>query len=49
MMSVNLSGRRVLVTGASSGLGADVSRSVVAGGGAVAMLALTCLGANCDV
>jgi NADP-dependent 3-hydroxy acid dehydrogenase YdfG len=38
-MSVNLNGRRVLVTGASSGIGADVSRSVVAAGGAVAMLA----------
>ena len=38
-MSVDLSGRRVLVTGASSGIGADVSRSVVAAGGAVAMLA----------
>ncbi len=38
-MSANLDGRRVLVTGASSGIGADVSRSVVAAGGAVAMLA----------
>jgi NADP-dependent 3-hydroxy acid dehydrogenase YdfG len=39
MMSVHLNERRVLVTGASSGIGADVSRSVVAAGGAVAMLA----------
>ena len=39
VMSVDLSGRRVLVTGASSGIGADVSRSVVASGGHVAMLA----------
>jgi NADP-dependent 3-hydroxy acid dehydrogenase YdfG len=38
-MSVDLSGRRVLVTGASSGIGADVSRSIVAAGGSVAMLA----------
>jgi NADP-dependent 3-hydroxy acid dehydrogenase YdfG len=38
-MSVDLIGRRVLVTGASSGIGADVSRSIVAAGGAVAMLA----------
>jgi NADP-dependent 3-hydroxy acid dehydrogenase YdfG len=39
VIAVDLSGRRVLVTGASSGIGADVSRSVVAAGGAVAMLA----------
>ncbi len=38
-MWVDLSGRRVLVTGASSGIGADVSRSIVAAGGSVAMLA----------
>lgn len=38
-MSADLNGRRVLVTGASSGIGADVSRSVIAAGGAVAMLA----------
>jgi NADP-dependent 3-hydroxy acid dehydrogenase YdfG len=39
MIPIALSGRRVLVTGASSGIGADVSRSVVAAGGSVAMLA----------
>ena len=39
VMGVDLRGRRVLVTGASSGIGADVSRSVVAAGGTVAMLA----------
>ena len=39
MIPVALSGRRVLVTGASSGIGADVSRSVVAAGGSVALLA----------
>lgn len=39
VMSVNLKGRCVLVTGASSGIGADVSRSVVAAGGSVALLA----------
>jgi NADP-dependent 3-hydroxy acid dehydrogenase YdfG len=38
-MSLKLDGRRVLVTGASSGIGAEVSRSVVAAGGSVAMLA----------
>jgi NADP-dependent 3-hydroxy acid dehydrogenase YdfG len=35
----NLSGRRVLVTGASSGIGAATCRSIVRQGGAVAMLA----------
>jgi NADP-dependent 3-hydroxy acid dehydrogenase YdfG len=35
----NLSGRRVLVTGASSGIGAATSRAVVDRGGAVALLA----------
>lgn len=38
-ISVDLSGRRVLVTGASSGLGAATCRSIVASGGSVAMLA----------
>lgn len=38
-VSVDLSGRRVLVTGASSGIGAETCRSIVACGGAVAMLA----------
>ncbi|HEV3354508.1 MAG TPA: SDR family NAD(P)-dependent oxidoreductase [Acidimicrobiales bacterium] len=38
-VSVDLAGRRVLVTGASSGLGTEVCRSVVACGGSVAMLA----------
>lgn len=38
-ISVDLTGRRVLVTGASSGLGAATCRSIVAGGGSVAMLA----------
>ena len=38
-MSVDLSGRRVLVTGASSGIGAAVCRSIVGCGGSVAMLA----------
>lgn len=38
-MGVDLQGRRVLVTGASSGIGAAVCRSVVSGGGSVAMLA----------
>ena len=36
---VDLTGRRVLVTGASSGIGAEVCRSIVACGGSVAMLA----------
>jgi NADP-dependent 3-hydroxy acid dehydrogenase YdfG len=35
----DLEGRRVLVTGASSGIGAEVCRSIVGSGGAVAMLA----------
>jgi 3-oxoacyl-[acyl-carrier protein] reductase len=38
-VSVDLAGRRVLVTGASSGIGAATCRSVVAHGGSVAMLA----------
>jgi NADP-dependent 3-hydroxy acid dehydrogenase YdfG len=38
-MSVDLSGRRVLVTGASSGIGAQTCRAVVGSGGSVAMLA----------
>ena len=38
-VSVDLSGRRVLVTGASSGIGAEVCRSIVGCGGSVAMLA----------
>jgi len=38
-VNVDLGGRRVLVTGASSGIGAAVSRSIVTDGGAVAMLA----------
>jgi NADP-dependent 3-hydroxy acid dehydrogenase YdfG len=38
-LSVDLTGRRVLVTGASSGIGAEVCRSIIACGGAVAMLA----------
>jgi NADP-dependent 3-hydroxy acid dehydrogenase YdfG len=37
--TVDLTGRRVLVTGASSGIGEATSRSIVAAGGAVAMLA----------
>ena len=36
---VDLTGRKVLVTGASSGIGAATSRSIVACGGSVAMLA----------
>jgi len=35
----DLTGRRVLVTGASSGIGAEVCRSIVGCGGSVAMLA----------
>ena len=38
-VTVDLRGRRVLVTGASSGIGAATCRSVVACGGSVAMLA----------
>lgn len=38
-MNVDLSGRRVLVTGASSGIGAATCRSIVAHGGWVAMMA----------
>jgi NADP-dependent 3-hydroxy acid dehydrogenase YdfG len=38
-ITVDLSGRRVLVTGASSGIGAATCRSIVARGGSVAMLA----------
>jgi NADP-dependent 3-hydroxy acid dehydrogenase YdfG len=38
-VTVDLGGRRVLVTGASSGIGAATCRSVVEHGGAVAMLA----------
>jgi NADP-dependent 3-hydroxy acid dehydrogenase YdfG len=38
-VSVDLRGRRVLVTGASSGIGAAVCRSIVGCGGSVAMVA----------
>jgi 3-oxoacyl-[acyl-carrier protein] reductase len=38
-VSVDLTGRRVLVTGASSGIGAATCRAIVACGGSVAMLA----------
>jgi NADP-dependent 3-hydroxy acid dehydrogenase YdfG len=38
-VQVDLTGRRVLVTGASSGIGAATARAIVACGGAVAMLA----------
>lgn len=38
-LSTELGGRRVLVTGASSGIGAATCRSIVACGGSVAMLA----------
>ncbi len=36
---INLEGRRLLVTGASSGLGAAICKSIVRFGGSVAMLA----------
>ena len=39
MVNINLNGRRVLVTGASSGIGAAMCRSIVECGGKVAMLA----------
>jgi NADP-dependent 3-hydroxy acid dehydrogenase YdfG len=38
-LSVNLEGRRVLVSGASSGIGAATCRAIVEAGGSVAMLA----------
>jgi NADP-dependent 3-hydroxy acid dehydrogenase YdfG len=38
-VSVDLTGRRVLVTGASSGLGAATCRSIIEAGGSVAMVA----------
>src|SRR5262245_19473206 len=38
-VSVDLAGRRILVTGASSGIGAETCRSVIGCGGSVAMLA----------
>jgi len=38
-LDTDLAGRRVLVTGASSGIGAATCRSIVAAGGSVAMLA----------
>ena len=38
-VTVDLEARRVLVTGASSGIGAAVSRSIIAAGGSVATLA----------
>jgi len=38
-VSVDLTGRRALVTGASSGIGAEICRSIVGCGGSVAMLA----------
>jgi NADP-dependent 3-hydroxy acid dehydrogenase YdfG len=38
-LDVNLKGRRVLVTGASSGIGAATCRAIVSCGGSVAMLA----------
>jgi NADP-dependent 3-hydroxy acid dehydrogenase YdfG len=38
-LTVDLTGRRVLVTGASSGIGADTCRAIVNFGGTVAMLA----------
>jgi NADP-dependent 3-hydroxy acid dehydrogenase YdfG len=38
-MGVDLEGRRILVTGASSGIGAEVCRAIVQAGGSVAMMA----------
>jgi NADP-dependent 3-hydroxy acid dehydrogenase YdfG len=38
-MGIDLRGRRVLVTGASSGIGAEVCRAIVRSGGSVAMMA----------
>src|SRR3954462_2746557 len=38
-VDVDLTGRRVLVTGASSGIGAEVCRSLIGCGASVAMLA----------
>jgi NADP-dependent 3-hydroxy acid dehydrogenase YdfG len=38
-VTVDLAGRRILVTGASSGIGAAICRSIVGCGGSVAMLA----------
>ena len=38
-INVDLTGRRIVVTGASSGLGAATCRSIVEYGGSVAMLA----------
>src|SRR5690349_10245395 len=38
-VTVDLNGRRVLVTGASSGIGAATCRAIVGCGGSVAMLA----------
>jgi NADP-dependent 3-hydroxy acid dehydrogenase YdfG len=38
-MGIDLGGRRVLVTGASSGIGAEVCRAIVRSGGSVAMMA----------
>jgi len=38
-IQVDLTGRRVLVTGASSGIGAAAARSIVSCGGSVALLA----------
>ena len=38
-MQADLTGRRVLVTGASSGIGMAVCRSIVGCGGSVAMMA----------
>src|SRR5271155_4992750 len=38
-LRVDLGGRRILVTGASSGIGAAACRSIVAAGGSAAMVA----------